>query len=189
VAAVKKGHKRIDFLIREFANYMAAPETGPVHLLLAGAREEDSAELVALAQSLAGNRISVLLDRRRDEMPALFRACDVFVLASLFEMMPISVLEALASGLPIVAHAHPVLAWMIGDGGATLDMREPGSLANALPRFVQPEWRATKGAAARARAVDTFSVESVIGQYMDYYHRVMADHGRSSVQTIAVGRS
>jgi glycosyltransferase involved in cell wall biosynthesis len=50
-------------------------------------------------------------------MPDLYRCMDVFVLTSLFEMMPIALLEALASGLPCLVNRHPVLEWMVGTGG------------------------------------------------------------------------
>jgi glycosyltransferase involved in cell wall biosynthesis len=84
------------------------------YLLLAGSRQKDSGELAAVARELAGGRIRIHLDLDREQMPILYRCLDVFVLASLFEMMPIAVLEALSSGVPVIANRHPVLQWMIG---------------------------------------------------------------------------
>jgi len=162
VAAVKKDHKRIDYLIREIAQSTvnsqqstvnsqqstvsseqltvnseqrtekgwASPaeplsssssELFTVHrspftsfLIIAGAKTGESEELMELAESLLPGRYKILLDCARDQMPDLYRAMDVFVLPSLFEMMPIAVLEAMASGLPCVVNRHPVLEWMVG---------------------------------------------------------------------------
>jgi hypothetical protein len=92
--------------------------SGAPFLLIAGARTDETAELLALAESLIPGRYKILTDCPRDQMPDLYRAMDVFVLPSLFEMMPIALLEALASGLPCVVNHHPVLEWMIGAEGA-----------------------------------------------------------------------
>ncbi len=178
-AAVKKHHKRIDYLIREFAeslSLMAAmplAEAKSAYLLIAGARQNDSNELVALAKQLAGNHIHVVFDLARHEMPDFYQACDGFVLASLFEMMPIAVLEALSSGLPVIANRHPVLEWMIGNGGQTIDMASPGKLANCLASLT-PEWLSQAGSRARQQALAHFSKEPVIGHYIDYYNQIAA---------------
>ena len=152
VAAVKKHHKRIDYLIREVAKLVfqseeasregAKARSEEIHhpaggglptlpfvasrlrvkysfpyLLIAGAKTGDTAELLALAESLIPGRYKIHTDCTRGQMPDLYRAMDVFVLASLFEMMPIALLEALASGLPCLVNQHPVLEWMIGAEG------------------------------------------------------------------------
>jgi len=151
VAAVKKHHKRIDYLIREFSRlsdvanrwknekieqkereerkglgssagggkeksslFPPFPSVQIPYLLIAGAGTGDTAELIALAESLIPGRHKILADCSRDRMPGLYRAMDVFVLTSLFEMMPIALLEGLASGLPVITHNHPVMTWMTG---------------------------------------------------------------------------
>jgi glycosyltransferase involved in cell wall biosynthesis len=62
---------------------------------------------------------------------------DLFVLCSLKEMMPIALLEALATGLPALVSQHPVVSWMKGDGGAAIDMRQKGSVGNCAERVVR----------------------------------------------------
>jgi len=175
VAAVKKHHKRIDYLIREFAEYNQEPAAP--FLLIAGARTVESAELAELAQQLNGGQIRILLDLPRGRMPELYRCMDVFVLTSLFEMMPIAMLEAMASGLPVIANRHPVLEWMTGDGqpapaGRCIDMKLDGALAQALAAL-RPEWILENGQRARDRALRLFSKDAVIGQYISYYEQVL----------------
>ncbi|MBN1671854.1 MAG: glycosyltransferase family 4 protein [Kiritimatiellae bacterium] len=221
VAAVKRPHKRIDYLIREFAEFRSGVEDGKSQvqgrrsnagsgesvegkaeepaepfLVIAGARTEQSEDLVRMAESLVPGRMAVLFDMPREDMPVLYRAMDVFVLASLFEMMPIAVLEAIASGLPVLANGHPVLEWMLGGGpgdgapaeageqapleaGRCIDMAAPGALARAL-RELPPEALAAYRPRARQRAQRLFSKQAVVQQCLAYYRQVCPEHDHST---------
>src|SRR5262245_23408426 len=135
-AAVKRHHKRIDHLLSEFAQLRQnAPEL-PAWLVVAGGWEKETDELVAEGQRLLGDRVRFLIRFPRPRMPELYRTADVFALCSLFEMMPIALIEATASGLPCVVNRHPVMQWMTGPGGTWIDMAEPGGLAAALGRLL-----------------------------------------------------
>jgi glycosyltransferase involved in cell wall biosynthesis len=121
VAALKREHKRVDALISECARVVReASSGGPgarLFLLAAGAATADTPALQAQAARELGGRACLLSDVTRERMASLYRCMDVFVLPSLFEMMPIAVLEAMASGVPVIANRHPVLEWMVGDAG------------------------------------------------------------------------
>jgi glycosyltransferase involved in cell wall biosynthesis len=172
-AAVKRKHKRIDYLIREFSAFGGGPAGGDACLVISGARGEDSAELVALAQALGGSRIRVLTDVPRNQMPALYRASDVFALTSQFEMLGIVLLEAMASGLPCLGHDHPVLRWVIGPGGRNLDLSRDGALAEALREAVTAAWCRDRGHAAREQVLRRFSKEIVTRQCIRFYSQVL----------------
>lgn len=175
-ATVKRGHKRIDYLIREFAELLRGNHTcphGDPYLLIAGGSHRDSKELIEMAQQLCGDRAKVILDLPRNEMPDFYRALDVFVLASVFEMMPISVLEAMSSGLPVIVHKWPSIEWMKGeDAGACIDMGKEGALAGFLSG-IKKEWIAASSMSARRRAVEVFAKEKVIRDYIAYYEKVV----------------
>ena len=175
VAAIKRDHKRIDHLIAEFARLRAERPDLPAYLVVAGGWESGTDELVAKGQRLLGDRVRFLVRYPRDQMPDLYRVADLFVLASLKEMMPVAVLEATASGLPCLVHRHPVLEWMVGPGGEAIDMATPGELAAAVGRWVgEPNRCAEAGRRAREHCVSQFSVGAVVDRVLDYYRRVAA---------------
>ena len=188
VAAVKQHHKRVDYLIREFHRLVQSPAQGTAparafpgkpFLLVAGSRTPQTDEVLALAERLIPGQFRILTDWPRERMPELYRAMDVFALASLFEMMPIAVLEAIASGVPVLANRHAVLQWMIGidrpdeqtGGGLCLDMRTERQLAETLMTLT-PAWIAQHGRHARAQAERVFAKDVVIAQYLAYYDKV-----------------
>lgn len=172
-AAVKRHHKRIDHLLREFA---LASSPSPAYLVVAGGRETDTDDLVSMGHELLGGRVRFLVNFPRARMPELYRLADVFVLCSLAEMMPIALVEATGSGLPCLVHSHPVMEWMVGEGGEAVDMSTPGALAAALGGVLADgERRQRLGAAARAHCLANFSRDEVVSQILDYYRFVLRD--------------
>jgi glycosyltransferase involved in cell wall biosynthesis len=175
VAAVKDTHKRIGYLIDEAAEWLDQARAGrPARVVVAGA---ETGETPALRRKMAdrlGERGTLYLDLPHERMPDLYRCLDLFVLPSLFEMMPISLLEALASGLPVVVNRHPVLEWISGrgQGGAVLDLSAPGVLAGFLCGLTA-EWLEAKATGARDRAVNRFAKPLVISRYINYYQEVL----------------
>jgi glycosyltransferase involved in cell wall biosynthesis len=106
-------------------------------------------------------------------MPDLYRVADVFVLCSLFEMMPIALIEATASGLPCVINQHPILQWMTGEGGISIDMAVAGELAATLNNLLTlPNRRAALGRAAREHCLANFSRDAVVDNILAYYQQV-----------------
>lgn len=174
-AAIKRHHKRIDHLLDEWARLTAAaPELGAV-LVVAGGREGETDELVAAGAARLGDRVRFLVGFPRARMPELYRAADAFALCSLFEMMPIALIEAAASGLPCLVHGHPVLRWAAGPGRVPVDMAAPGALAAALAALLaDPGRRGELGAAARRHCAATFGRDRVVDQILAYYRRVLA---------------
>lgn len=180
VAAIKRHHKRIDHVLREFAALRERQPDLPAWLVIAGGWEQDTDALMREGELLLGDRVRFLVRFPRARIPDLYRAADLFVLGSLKEMMPISLLEATASGLPCVVHRHPVMQWMIGEGGSAVDMTAAGSLAAELARLLtNDELRRTLGERARQHCEANFSRDAVVDRILDYYQQVLAPSGRS----------
>jgi glycosyltransferase involved in cell wall biosynthesis len=173
-AAIKRTHKRIDYLLEEVASFVQQHPASSICLVVAGAAHADTPALAAAGREMLGEtQVCFLPDFPPGQMPDLYRCFDVFALASLKEMMPIAVLEALASGLPLLVNAHPVLEWMGGTGCRSIDMSAAGALAAALGE-ADSAWRETVGAAARHEAESRFAADVVAQQYVDYYGEVCA---------------
>lgn len=173
-AAIKRDHKRMDYLIGEFERLLAENRSVPVWLVIAGGREPETEELAAWGNEVLGNRVRFLIAFPRQRMPELYRAADIFALCSLREMMPIALVEATASGLPCLVNRHPVLEWIVGPGGEAIDLAAPGALASALGRMLHDATaRRALGAQARAHCLWHFSRERVIAQILAYYDIVL----------------
>jgi len=108
-----------------------------------------------------------------DNVEQYMRACDVFVLPSVREGLPISILEAMSCSLPIVASDIPEIARsQVADGveGYLFPVGDVGKLRSALRRLVEdPEARARMGDAARSRVAIEFSADVVDGYYRLLY--------------------
>jgi glycosyltransferase involved in cell wall biosynthesis len=178
-AAIKRNHKRVDHLIAEVARLRAGSPRLPVWLVVAGGWEKETDGLIAEGTRLLGDRVRFLVRFPRQRMPDLYRAADAFALGSLFEMMPIALIEAAASGLSCVVHRHPILEWMTGPGGVAIDMSAPGQLAASLAGLASGSGE--RGRHARAHCVANFSRTAVVEQILEYYQRVA---GRAATEAV-----
>jgi glycosyltransferase involved in cell wall biosynthesis len=133
----------------------------------------DRAEVEAEIRRL-GLEENVVLAGERSDVPELLAASDVFVLSSRSEGLPVSVLEAMAAELPVVASAVGGLAELVEDGvtGLLVPAGDERALAEALGRLVEdPEQRRSLGAAGRARAEAQFDLDTFRRAHLDLYHR------------------
>jgi len=116
-----------------------------------------------------------LLGERRDG-PALLRSSDIFVLATRSESMPMSVLEAMAAGLPVVVSDVGGLPEVVADErtGLLVPPGDPAALASALARLIEDrELRVALGARGLERARTTFSVERCRREHLDAYRGLL----------------
>ncbi len=121
-AAIRRRHKRIDALLAAFGAADAGPDT---ILVIAGGREPDTDELIAEGTVRLGERVRFLPDVPRAAMPTLYRAADGFVLASLYEMFGFLLLEAMASGLPVLCNDTADFRAIAGPGRIILRPARP----------------------------------------------------------------
>ncbi|UGQ46212.1 glycosyltransferase [Massilia endophytica] len=113
----------------------------------------------------------------RDDIPSLLQQMSIFALPSLAEGTPGAVLEAMASGLPIVATRVGGVPELIehGASGLLVAPGRPAALAAALERYVlAPSYAARHGAAARERAVQRYSMQATVDAYLDMYDTLCA---------------
>lgn len=109
------------------------------------------AELRALDPAGASLRLAGPIEHER--LPALYRAADAFVFASTCENMPIVLIEAMASGLPIACSRRGPMPEVLGEGGLYFDPESEADCAAAMETlFASAPLRARLAAEAFARA-------------------------------------
>lgn len=116
----------------------------------------------------------------RSDVPEMMRAFDVFVLPSRTEGISNTILEAMASGLPVIANAvggNPELIDDGADGRLCPRPSDPAALAAVMAEYTDPALRAAHGPAARARVERAFSLDAMAEAYCGVYDRVLAARG------------
>lgn len=152
--------KGLDLAIRALARAAA-----PARLLVVG--DDDPARYRALADGL-GVSERVTFAGRREDMPDLYGAADAFLLPSRYESFALVCIEALATGVPVVApRIGGVEDYVIDSANGFLVEREADPIARALDRLLgDPALRSTMSAAARTTAV-AFDWNAIARRYLD----------------------
>ncbi len=115
-----------------------------------GARRPFASALAAL-----GPRVRWLGER--DDLPALYRAADLFCHPTRYDPCPLVTLEALASGLPVVTSPEDGVAEALGAAGRVCAALRPDAVARALREALDPDWQAAAVVDARRLAEERFS--------------------------------
>ncbi|MEW5954132.1 MAG: glycosyltransferase family 4 protein [Bacillota bacterium] len=123
---------------------------------------------------IAGNNLGgkVLLTGTREDVPRLLSVFDIFTLFSSHEGLPLTIIEAMLAGVPVVANA-------VGGVGELVIHQKTGYLINNLnvSEAEKALWdlisdydkRISMGEAGRRRALDLFSIDKMVNQYKDLY--------------------
>lgn len=128
-------------------------------------------ELRAMAATLGLER-NVWFTGARSDVAPLMQAFDLFVLTSLNEGISNTLLEAMATGLPLLATAVGGNVELLEEGvvGATFAPRDAARLSTMIEAYADNEALCVAhGAAARRRAVQSFSLQAMVAGYAEVY--------------------
>jgi sugar transferase (PEP-CTERM/EpsH1 system associated) len=164
-----------------------------VHLVRCMPEYEDRLRLVHVgdgplmeaARSLvgeAGVAERVWLAGSRDDVADLLRGIDIFVLPSLAEGISNTILEAMATALPVVATRVGGNPELVTDGvtGTLVAAADSHAMARVLASYVaSPELRRAHGTAGRRRVEREFTIERMVTQYKAAYDHVLFGAGAS----------
>lgn len=137
--------------------------------------EEEYAEIVAEFDR-AGLSASLVGPEYGDQIKTRLAAADVFVLPSYLEGQPIAIIEAMASGVPVVGTTIGAVPDLIRDGveGRVVEPGDVTGLADALEQLIgDPDLRVRMSAAIRERAEQHHSLPRLAARLAEIYRDVL----------------
>jgi N-acetyl-alpha-D-glucosaminyl L-malate synthase BshA len=162
--------KRVGDVVAVFA---AAARGRPGRLLVVGDGPDRASAEAAVAAAGLGDR--VVFAGNLSELPALLRACSVFLLPSQTESFGLAAAEALACGVPVVASRVGGLPEVVRHGvtGFLEPLGDVGAMASRVGQLLDDgPLRRRMGEAARADVVERFRMGPVVDRYEALYRRV-----------------
>jgi glycosyltransferase involved in cell wall biosynthesis len=140
-------------------------------VLVGGGPDEEALRQAAYAR---GVERTVLFTRFRADARQLLPALDVFANSSIHEGISLTILEAMASELPVIATRVGGTPEAVADAqtGLLVPSRAPQALADALLVLAaSPEQRRAMGRAGRLRAIQNFTLDRMLDAYLTAYRR------------------
>jgi glycosyltransferase involved in cell wall biosynthesis len=147
------GNKRVPLLIEALASL----DYSAVHAVIVGDNHDVYAEEAARCRTLAqqlgvSDRVHFLGQLDDAELPRAYRSADVLVMPSLHEGFCVPVIEAMASGLPVIASRSAALPETVGDAGLTFVPNDVDDLVRQIHRVLFRK-SATRTAAGETRRI------------------------------------
>jgi glycosyltransferase involved in cell wall biosynthesis len=184
-------HKGHQILLQALTRLASSGVKAPWRLIIAGGRggEQHDSLIEYINEMGLDDRIRIVTNR--NDVPDLLALADIFVMPSLFEGLPMALLEAMLAGKAIVASVTAGIPEAIVDGreGLLVQPSDVEGLADALRTLLlDPARRAALGQAAALRAQNEFTVQVMAERYERLYAsklrdwRPMKAAGRSGVR-------
>jgi 1,2-diacylglycerol 3-alpha-glucosyltransferase len=166
--------KNIEFLLQAFAG-VARTVPNVYLLILGGGQKEHEEKLRPLPGELGiEDRVRFMGMIPYDQLPSYLAMCDAFVTASVTEVHPYSVIEAMATGLPIMGIDSPGVGDSIEDGvSGLLSTEDIASFTAKLTYLCLNKSLQKKMGAAALKASDEFSIERTTQIMLGHYNRLM----------------
>lgn len=163
VGALNATHKRLDYLVRELARL---PEPRP-YLVMLGQPDAETPGIVRLAEQTLGPAGFAHHSVPAEQVADYYRCADLFVLASLREGFGRVWVEALAHGLPSLAHDFPVARDVLGEHGRFADFTADGALAELIGQHLRTPHSPALARARHGQVYQRFSWDRLLPRYVD----------------------
>lgn len=143
-----------------------------LHLTIAGG----GAMLDGLKQIVSQKNLSNIIDVKGriefDLMPDLYRQNDIFVSASMQEGMSNAMLEAMASGLPIITTRCEGVDELIADNGIVVEQARPDAIADEIQKLADDKNGYELMCKAAGKKAEQFGWDNIAQQYLRYYRNI-----------------
>lgn len=166
--------KRQTDLVRAMAHLQERASNA--HLLVVGGGDLQGEIEREVAEHGLEACVSVVGQVPKREVGDFYAAADVYVISSLFEGMPITLLEAMAASLPVVATDVPGVAEFVDPDvtGLLVPVKSPSNLAAAMDELLDDERRNVLGANGRAVLDEQYDIGRTTAAYRALYEQVAA---------------
>jgi glycosyltransferase involved in cell wall biosynthesis len=150
----------------------------PVEVVIIGKPRAESRTPQIIAQYGLTDVVSFVHGVSDQRIVELYSECDLAVVPSLYEGFSLPAIEAMSSGVPLLATTGGALPEVAGTHGETCFLVPPGdseAMAEMMRRALDDDaWRERVGAAGRQRVIDNWSWQHTARATVEQYRRVLA---------------
>lgn len=159
--------------LRAFARYRACHQEAELHLYGNDFGIGQTAENWSIEQGIAVGMVFHGAIPHKKLLEALASA-DLLIHPSLEESFGLSIAEAMAMGVPVVAgESSGAVPWVVGDGGMLCDVRQENAIYQVIEQVLIPENYARLSIAARERVESMFTASAVAAAYLKTYQAAL----------------
>jgi glycosyltransferase involved in cell wall biosynthesis len=166
---LQKGFEYLLRAVRELCNIFYGLKV----VIVGEGPDRKAIESMVQEYGLQGN---VILAGQQSDMPGVYAAMDIFVLPSLNEGLPMTILEAMAASKPVIATRVGAIPRVITDGenGLLVDLRDTDGLRNAIASLLSdPERCRHMGEKAHEWVSRNYTSEAMAQKYRQLYDEVL----------------
>ena len=154
--------KRHDLIIK------AVAKLKDTKLIIAGGGGELKQDIKTLGEKLLGKERFEIIETTNDKMPEIYNKANLLVFPTVpWESFGIVLVEAMASGLPVVATDDPIRREIVGDAGLFVDPTDINKFANTIEKALNTAW----GEKPRKQA-EKFSWDKIALKYEKLFQKL-----------------
>lgn len=135
------------------------------HLLLVGEGELRASLQKKVVELQLDERVHFLGELKSQDVSALLCVSDVFVFPSLYEAMPMAVIEAMSAGLPVVASNIPAMREVLGDAGIFVSLDSAEEIASTVRQILDSSELASHMRQSSLERSRLFSLQTMVNSY------------------------
>lgn len=112
----------------------------------------------------------------RDDVPSLLKGCDIFVMTSTREGLPLAILETMAAGTPPVYYDVGGISEVVNDGldGVRIPPGDVSVMVSVLQRLISsPRKRLSLAEAGKSRGLANFDIQTMVRAYEGHFHNIL----------------
>ncbi|HSQ27037.1 MAG TPA: glycosyltransferase family 1 protein [Anaerolineales bacterium] len=169
----RRPHKNLCGLIRAFALFQKTAKRA-YQLVIAGKPYAEYQEPQILVEELRLGDCVFFLDYVEEtDLPALYQMASIFLLLSYYEGFGLPILEAMASGVPVIASNCSALPEVVGEHGLLVDPGDAEATVDALHTILTSDSLRNELTQNAITWAQTFTWQSCAAQTLELYHQVL----------------